>query len=123
MAYALQPLALAVVLVALGTNAIGPASFVARANIARVIDPSNLPADAARGLDADHLVTVGGGAIVELVDAFPRLPLSQRLYADILLRIELSLRDEDRVPDWQGWNLERERARQALLRARTELLR
>ncbi len=123
MAYALQPLALAVVLVALSANAIGPASFVARANIARVLDPSGLPADAARGLDADHLMTLGGGAIVELVDAFPRLPLSQQLYADILLRIELSRRDEDRAPDWQGWNLERERARQALLRARTELLR
>jgi hypothetical protein len=123
MSYALQPLAMAVVLVAFAANAIGPAAFVARANIARVLDPSGLPEDAARGLDADHLATLGGGAIVELVDAFPRLPLSQRLYADILLRIELSRRDEGRAPDWQGWNLERERARLALIHARDELLR
>lgn len=123
MSYALQPLAIAAVLVALTANAVGPAAFVARANIARVIDPSGLPADAARGLDADLLFTLGGGAIVELVDAFPRLPISQRLYADILLRIELSRHDEDRPADWQGWNLERERARLALIRARDELLR
>jgi len=121
--YALQPLALAVVLVALAANAIGPAAFVARANIARVLDPSGLPADASRDFDADTLVGLGGGAIAELVDAFPRLPLSQRLYADILLRIALSRVDEDRVPDWQGWNFERERARAALVRARDELLR
>jgi hypothetical protein len=57
------------------------------------------------------------------VDAFPRLPLSQRLYADILLRIALSRRDEDRRPDWQGFNIERERERAALVHARDELLR
>jgi hypothetical protein len=123
MSYALQPLAMAVVLVALSANAIGPSAFVARADIARILDPSGLPADAERTLDADHLVNLGGGAIVELVDAFPRLPTSQRLYADILLRIELSRRDEDRAPDWQGWNVERERERLALIRARGELLR
>jgi hypothetical protein len=114
---------MAAVLVALSANAIGPSAFVARADIARILDPSGLPADAARTLDADHLVNLGGGAIVELVDAFPRLPTSQRLYADILLRIELSRRDEDRAPDWQGWSFERERARLALIRARDELLR
>jgi hypothetical protein len=123
MSFALQPLALAVVLVALTANAIGPAAFVARANIARVLDPSGLPADASRNFDADTLVGLGGGAIVELVDVLPRLPLSQRLYADILLRIALSRVDEDRAPDWQGWNFERERARAALVRARDELLR
>jgi len=123
MAYALQPLAMAVVLVALSANAIGPSAFVARADIARILDPSGLPPDAARTLDADHLVNLGGGAIAELVGAFPRLPTSQRLYADILLRIELSRRDEDRAPDWQGWNFERERERLALIRARDELLR
>jgi uncharacterized protein DUF4153 len=123
MSFALQPLAMAAVLVALSANAIGPSAFVARANIARILDPSTLPADASRTLDADHLVSLGGGAIVELVDAFPRLPTSQRLYADILLRIELSRRDEDRRPDWQGWNFERERERLALIRARDVLLR
>ena len=123
MSYAVQPLALAAVLVALSANAIGPDAFVARANIARILDPSGLPADASRTFDADHLVGLGGGAIVELVDAFPLLPLSERLQAGVLLRRELSRRDEDRQPDWQGWNLERERERTALLRARDELLR
>ena len=123
MSYAVQPLALAAVLVALSANAIGPDAFVARANIARILDPSGLPADASRTFDADHLVGLGGGAIVELVDAFPRLPVSERLQADVLLRRELSRRDEDRRPDWQGWNLERERERAALVRARDELLR
>jgi two-component system sensor histidine kinase BaeS len=123
MFYSLQPLAMVAVLVALTANVIGPAAFVARQNIARILDPSGLPADAARDLDADHLFALGGGAIVEMVDAFPRLPLSQRLYADILLRIELSRRDEGRTPDWQGWNFERESERRALIRARDELLR
>ena len=121
--YALQPLGKAVVFVAIAANALGPAAFVARANIARVLDPSGLPADAERTLDTDHLVTLGGGALVELVDAYPRLPPSQRLRAEIALRAELSRRDEDRASDWQGWNLERERARVALVRARDELLR
>jgi len=111
------------VLVALAANVIGPSAFVARQNIARVIDPSGLPADAARDLDADTLVALGGGAIVELVDAFPRLPLSQQLYTDIVLRIALSRRDEDRRPDWQGWSFERERERAALIHARDALLR
>lgn len=123
MSYALQPLAMAAVLVAFSANAIGPDAFVARANIARILDPAGLPADAARDLDSDHLVDLGGGAIVELVDAFPRLPLSQRLYVDILLRIELSRRDEDVAADWQGWNLEREHERARLVYARDELLR
>jgi uncharacterized protein DUF4153 len=123
MSYALQPLAIAALAVALAANAIGPASFVARANIARVVDPSGLPDDAARGLDVDNLVGLGGGAVVELVDAFPRLPISQRLYSDIVLRIALSRVDEDRAQDWQGWNVERDRARVALVRARDELLR
>ena len=114
---------IAVVVVALSANAIGPSAFVARADIGRILDPSGLPADASRTLDADHLVNLGGGAIVELVDAFRRLPTSQRLYADILLRIELSRRDEDRAPDWQGWNFERERERLALIHARDALLR
>ncbi|HKY50862.1 MAG TPA: DUF4173 domain-containing protein [Candidatus Limnocylindria bacterium] len=123
MSYALQPLAMAAILVALAANAIGPAAFVARANVARVLDPSGLPADAAEGLDVDTIVRLGGGAIVELVDALPRLPLSQRLYAHIVLRIELSQHDEDRAPDWQGQNLERERARLALVHARDVMLR
>src|SRR5712692_5442968 len=123
MSYAVQPLALAAVLVALSANAIGPDAFVARANIARILDPSGLPADASRTFDAEHLVGLGGGAMVELADAFPRLPVSERLQADVLLRRELSRRDEDRRPDWQGWNLERERERAALVRARDELLR
>jgi hypothetical protein len=123
MSFVLQPLALAALLVAVTANAVGPAAFVARANIARILDPSGLPEDAARTLDADHLFTLGGGAIVELVDAFPRLPTGQRLYAEVLLLIELSRHDEDRVADWQGWNFERERERAALVRARDELLR
>jgi len=123
MLFSLQPLAMAAVLVALAVNVMGPSAFVARQNIARILDPSSLPADAARDLDADMLVTLGGGAIVELVDAFPRLPLSQQLYVDILLRIALSRRDEDRRPDWQGWSFERERERAALVHARDELLR
>ena len=122
MSYALQPLAIASLLIALVANAIGPAAFVARANIARVLDPSGLPDDASRTLDADHLVALGGGAIVDLVSAFRGLPLSQRLVADSALRRVLSEVDEDRVPAWQGWNLERERARAALVHARNELL-
>src|SRR6185436_2845521 len=48
MFYSLQPVAMAAVLVALTANLVGPASFVARQNIGRILDPSGLPADAAR---------------------------------------------------------------------------
>ena len=123
MFFSLQPLAMTAVLIALTANVVGPSAFVARQNIARIIDPSGLPADAERDLDADSLVMLGGGAIVELVDAFPRLPHTQQLSADRVLRIALSRRDEDRRPDWQGFNFERERERVALVRARDELLR
>jgi len=123
MSFALQPLAIAAVLVALAANSLGPAALVARADIARVLDPSGLPADAERTLDVGHLVALGGGAIVELIDAFPRLPPGDRLRAETALRAELSRHDERRASDWQAWNLERERARLALVRARDELLR
>src|SRR5258706_3891602 len=107
---------MAVVLAAVDATAMGRQRSVAGANIARLLAPAGLPADASRTFDADHLIGLGGGAIVELVDAFPRLPISQRLYVDILLRIELSRRDEDRTPDRPGWRLQRGCARAALRR-------
>jgi len=120
--HAVQPLAVAALAVALAANVMGPAGFVARANLDRVQVPSRLSDDAVRTLDTDNLISLGGGAIAELVGAFSDLPLSQRLYVDVALRRELSRVDEDRVPAWQGWNLERERARMGLVRARDELL-
>jgi len=88
-----------------------------------VIDPSGLPADAYRGLDAYYLATLGDGAIPTLVDYLPRLGDSDRAALGSAIRI-LALEGRDLAPaSLPGFSLDRERARQALLGAADELRR
>lgn len=111
-AYTLQPLSIAVVVVALACNGIGPASFVARANIARALDTAALPEYAERELDVSHLVALGPGAWPDLVAALPSLQDGkQRFMRSYLLRIAPYVTREE---PWQSWNLDRERAKAAL---------
>jgi Domain of unknown function (DUF4173) len=99
----------------LGLNAIAPAAFVAERNVARVLDPSLVPADGLAGLDTGYLGALGDDAIPVLVEALPQLPEPDRtetLYI-LLDRGEQLTTD----PAWTApaaWNLSRERAKAAL---------
>ncbi len=109
--------------VAIAVNLIGPSAFVARQNLERVVDPSGLPADAYRGLDAYYLATLGDGAIPTLVEYLPRLGDSDRAALGSAIRT-LSLEGRDLGPvSLPSFNLDRERARQALLGSADELRR
>jgi hypothetical protein len=112
---------LVAIAVAVATNLLGPSAFVARQNLERVVDPSGLPADAHRGLDAYYLVTLGDGAIPTLIEYLPRLGASDRGALGSALRtFALDGRDLS-AQGLPGLNLDRERARQALLGAAQEL--
>jgi hypothetical protein len=114
MEFAVQPIVLAALSVAVATNLIGPSAFVARANIARVVDPSGLPADAERTLDVRYLYTLGDAALPVLVEAVPSLPARERDCVDAVLRWTLARRDLGAPRAWQEWNWDRERALAAL---------
>lgn len=117
----LHAIALVGLVVAIGMNLVGPAAFVARQDLERVIDPAGLPADAYRGLDAYYLATLGDGAIPTLVDYLPRLAASDRAALGTALRnLALEGRDLEPAP-FPGFSLDRERARQALLAVADEL--
>jgi hypothetical protein len=114
MAHAIQPIALAAVLVAVGVNLIGPSAFVARANVARVADPSSLSDDAERTVDVLYLYYLGDAAVPVLVESLPSLPERERACLDAVLRWRLaSRRDLDTAVDWRSWNDDRARAADA----------
>ncbi|HET9808402.1 MAG TPA: DUF4153 domain-containing protein, partial [Candidatus Limnocylindria bacterium] len=115
MAFVIVPLAAAAVTVALAANAIGPSGFIARANLERVIDPSGLPDDAQRALDIGTLWSLGDGAIPEMVARLDELPTRERIAVGDLLRGTLRWRNVDGEVDWRGSNVDRERARRALV--------
>src|SRR5437899_2725921 len=107
--------------VAVAINLAGPSAFVARRDLERVIDPSGLPTDAYRGLDAFYLATLGDGAVPTLVEFLPRLGASDRAALGSALRT-FQLEGRDLAPtSVPALNLDRERARQALLTIADEL--
>jgi hypothetical protein len=108
----------AIGLVALiGLNALAPAAFVAERNVARVLDPSLVPADGWSGLDTDYLAVLPDDAIPVLADALPRLPAE---YAgpvrDLLEARSVELATDPAYAGLAAWNLGRARAREALAR-------
>lgn len=120
MRWAVQPVALSALAVAAFVNVMAPAEYVVRANIARVLDPGSLPADAVRRLDVCYLASLGDGAIAVLVALVPSLPETDRIALGTQLRRDVGWRKRAEQP-WQSWNLDRERARRALADARDEL--
>jgi len=107
--------------VAIAANVIGPSAQVARQNLERVVDPSGLPADASRDLDAQYLASLGDGAVPTLVEFLPRLGASDRASLGSALRT-VALEGRDLDPGaLSGVSLDRERARQALLAVADEL--
>ena len=114
MAFVAPPLVAAAVAVALCVNVMGPSGHIARANLARVIDPSGLPDDAQRSLDVWALWSLGDGAVPDIVARYDAVPESDRRRLFDALHDHTRRRDLSRAPDWRAWNLDRERARAAL---------
>jgi hypothetical protein len=109
--------------VAVMANLAGPSALVARQNLDRVVDPSGLPADASRELDALYLASLGDGAVPTLVEYLPRLGASDRAALGSALRT-FAFEGRDLSPlAAQGFSFDRERARQALVGAADELRR
>src|SRR5438309_7228097 len=107
--------------VAIAVNLIGPSAYVARQNLERVTNPTALPADASRGLDAQYLATLGDGALSTLVEYLPRLTGSDREALGFTLGI-FALYGRDLSPAaFPSFSLDRERARQTLLALAEEL--
>ena len=113
-AVAFSRMAAAATAVALLLNLLAPSAYIARANLDRSIDPSSLPEDAERALDSSYLVSLGDGAIPVIIDRLPQLPDRERAHLERLLARERFRRDLFHAPDWRGWNLDRELAREAL---------
>lgn len=98
-------------------NVLAPAAFVAERNVARVLDPSLVPADGWSGLDTDYLAVLPDDAIPVLADALSRLPAE---YAgpvrDLLEARSAELATDPAYAGLAAWNLGRERASEALTR-------
>ena len=107
-------LGLAALIVLIGVNVVGPSRLIAEQNVARVLDPSLVPADGRSGLDVSYAVRLGDDAIPALVAALPALEGADR--AELLRRLR-QRRTELFAPiatGWPSWNLGREAARVAL---------
>jgi hypothetical protein len=110
-----RALVVAAVVVGLAVNAIGPVSFVAEQNVARVVNPELVPDFGYSGLDSRYLAELGDDATPALIDALPNLEPRERhdLRAILIGRLE-ALREREDLTSWQAWNLSRVAARNAL---------
>src|SRR5437867_1018341 len=107
--------------VAFAVNLTGPSAFVARQDLDRIVDPRNLPDDARRALDAYYLGSLGDGAVPTLVEYLPRLGASDRQALGSALRTFAFERRDLSIGPWQALNVDRLRAREALLGVADEL--
>jgi hypothetical protein len=107
-------LAISAVAVLIGVNLVGAQRHVAESNVARLLDPSLVPADGRRGLDVGYMLRLGDDAVPALVRALPALPeVDRALVLDELAFRSGELSAADSTA-WPAWNLARERAREAL---------
>jgi hypothetical protein len=108
-------LAGSLLVVMVAVNVLGPRSFVADRNLERVFDPSLIPPDGERRLDAGHLASLGDDAIPALVTALPAIPEPERsIFLAQLLDRRRELAERADLQGWPAWNLGRHRAREAL---------
>lgn len=106
--------AIAAVAVLVAVNVVGAQRHVADENVARLLDPARVPADGRTGLDVWYAISLGDDAVPALVAALPALSVADRelVMADLADRWAELNRPE--ATGWPGWNLARERARDAL---------
>ena len=111
----LHVLGVVTIVAVLGMNAVGPGGFVAEQNLARAADPSLVAPDGSTGLDADYLAALGDAAVPASVAALPRLNATDRAAVERLLSERKDeLADDGALTGWPAWNLDRQRARDAL---------
>lgn len=114
MRWLLHGLAMSAVAVLVAINLVGPSRLIAEQNVARLLDPSLVPADGRTGLDVRYARLLGDDAVPALVAALPALQGPQRSdLLRLLAQRKQALADESTV-GWPSWNLGRELARQAL---------
>ncbi len=121
MTQALQPMAMAALVVAIGVNLAAPSAFIARAELDRATAAEDPQEDTGTRADLFYLVSLGDGAVPEIVGRLPALPERERFCLETLLRWRTQYRDLGRSDPWQSWNVDRERARQAMLGVRDQL--
>ena len=114
MGWLLHGLAIAAIAILLAVNAVGPSRLIAEQNVARVVDPSLVPADGMTGLDVTYATRLGDDAIPALVTVLAALDPADR--SELLRRLgdrrEVLLDGE--ATGWPSWNLGREAAKAAL---------
>ena len=115
MRWLLHGLAISAVAVLVAINLVGPSRLIAEQNVARLLDPSLVPADGRTGLDLRYArLLPGDDAVPALVAALPALQGSDRIELLALLQDRKRSLDEAAASGWPSWNLGREVARQAL---------
>ena len=111
----LHVLGVVTIVAVLGMNAVGPGGFVAEKNLARAADPSLVSPDGSTGLDADYLAALGDAAVPASVAALPKLNPTDRATVEQLLRVRKDqLENQDALPGWPSWSLDRQWAVDAL---------
>jgi Domain of unknown function (DUF4173) len=114
MRWLLHGLAISAVAVLIAINLVGPSRLVGEQNVARLLDPTLVPADGKSGLDVRYARLLGDDAVPALVAALPALQDPQRSdLLRLLAQRKQALADES-TTSWPSWNLGRELARQAL---------
>lgn len=124
MRIALQPMVFVALGVALMVNAIGPAGFIVRANVSRLLEPDSgsfREGMRERQLDRWYLTSLGEAAVPAIVAVSDQLPELERFCLFLPVYWQNAAMDTTVAPSWQSWNLDRERARAAIARIREYL--
>jgi hypothetical protein len=114
MRWLLHGLAMAAIVVLIGINVVGPSRLIAEQNVARVLDPSLVPADGRSGLDVHYAVRLGDDAVPALIRALPALDAADRSALERRLVARRTDLLDPETTGWPSWNLGRELARHAL---------
>jgi len=114
MGWVLHGLAMAAIVVLVGINLVGPSRLIATENVARVLDPSRVPADGKSGLDVTYVRALGDDAVPALVAALPALDAADRAPLLAFLASRKQALAAPEATGWPAWNVGRETARRAL---------
>jgi len=114
MGWLLHGMAISAVAVLVAINLVGPARLIAEQNVARLLDPSLVPADGRTGLDLRYARLLGDDAVPALAAALPALSGDDRAELLALLAERKADLAGPASAGWPSWNLGREQAREAL---------